>query len=501
MSLLMDALKQAEHAKHSAQPEAPAPPAIAPAVDLPADVTELSLTPVETGASSAPATPDIPPIAEPTPQLRLAPAPAPTSEQECEPEPEPGPSEAPSATLAEAEHVSESVPAPSAPVQASAEPADIGHHHNSPAAAARILATSAAQQAALRRRNLIGIVSLASLVAIAVGSYYYYAALAQQTPYLGLPQPPRAETANMTGDSAPATRDAATPDIALDTAQPAATAPTVPAEPTARETIPPAETPWQEGPPPAEAHGAQDWEPAPVDPRVLRGEHPAPLADADMDADVADAGAAPTATITITRGTQPNQVNLDLRTAYNDFQTGRLAQAEQGYRQVLARDANNRDAHMGLAAIAVRNGQLNMAREHYRAVLQRDPKDLTAHAALTDLAQNRPADAESRLKLLLTEQPQSAQLHFALANLYAEQQRWPYAQQAYFEAQRLAPEHPDYAFNLAVSLEHLGQPRLALEYYQRALQLAGPHNAQFDLNAARQRVAVLVGVLGTQAQP
>ncbi|MBI5041509.1 MAG: tetratricopeptide repeat protein [Gammaproteobacteria bacterium] len=499
MSLLMDALKQAEHAKHSAHPEAPTPPAITPAVDMPADVTELSLTPVEAAASIESATLNIPSIPastpglapelnrEPAPQLRIA------------PEPEPEPREASSAVLAEAEP--DPVPAPSAPVQASPEPADIGHHHNSPAAAARILATSAAQQAALRRRNLAGIISLMSLVAIAVGSYYYYAALAQQTPYLGLPQPqpPLVATANMTGDSAPATLDAAapdiSPDISPDTAQPPATAATLPAEPTALDTVPPAETPWQEGPPPAEVHSAQDWEPAPVDPRVLRGEHPAPVAD------VADAVAPPAATITITHGTQPNQVNLDLQTAYSDFQTGRLAQAEQGYRQVLARDADNRDAHMGLAAIAVRNGQLDTAREHYRAVLQRNPKDLTAHAALTDLAQNRPADAESQLKLLLTEQPQSAQLHFALANLYAEQQRWPYAQQAYFEAQRLAPEHPDYAFNLAVSLEHLGQARLALEYYRRALQLAGPHNAQFDLNAARQRVEVLIGALGRQAQP
>jgi len=480
MSLLMDALKQAEHAKHSPElpPPAVPPAALAPVAAVHADLAELSLTPVEDSASIELTPPDVPMEPEAAPQLRLATPPEPKAE------PDAAPSTAPP----------EAIVMPSTPVQIEQEPADVGDHHNSPAAAARILATSAAQQTALRRRNLVGIISLIGLVAGAVGSYYYYATLAQQTPYLGLPQPPAIDAASMTDGSVDiAPNTAPNTNIDPDAALLTATETAVPAEAVTDAAALPEQTPWQEGLPPAEAHGTQDWEPAPVDPRVLRGEQPAPVSE--IAEEMAEPAAA--ATITITRSSQPNQVSLDLQTAYSDFQTGRLAQAEQGYRQVLARDAHNRDARMGLAAIAVRNGQLQSAREHYRAVLQRNPKDLSAHAALADLMQNRPADAESQLKLMLTEQPQSAQLHFALANLYAEQQRWPYAQQAYFEAQRLAPEHPDYAFNLAVSLEHLGQPKLALEYYRRAIQFAGPHNAQFDLNAARQRVETLTA----QAQP
>ena len=37
------------------------------------------------------------------------------------------------------------------------------------------------------------------------------------------------------------------------------------------------------------------------------------------------------------------------------------------------------------------------------------------------------------------------------------------AQQAYFQAYQLQPDNPDYAYNLAVGLEHLGQPKLALD--------------------------------------
>jgi len=73
---------------------------------------------------------------------------------------------------------------PSTPVQVKQEPADVGDHHNKSGRGRAHLATSAAQQAALRRRNLVGIISLVGLVAGAVGSYYYYASLAQQTPIL-----------------------------------------------------------------------------------------------------------------------------------------------------------------------------------------------------------------------------------------------------------------------------------------------------------------------------
>ena len=55
--------------------------------------------------------------------------------------------------------------------------------------------------------------------------------------------------------------------------------------------------------------------------------------------------------------------------------------------------------------------------------------------------------------------------------MYADQGNWPAAQTAYFQAHHLARANPDYAFNLAVSLEHLSQPKLALNFYQQALEL------------------------------
>ena len=46
------------------------------------------------------------------------------------------------------------------------------------------------------------------------------------------------------------------------------------------------------------------------------------------------------------------------------------------------------------------------------------------------------------------------------------------AQSAYFKALELDGTNPDYAYNLAISLEHIGQPSIALTYYRLAFELA-----------------------------
>ena len=102
-----------------------------------------------------------------------------------------------------------------------------------------------------------------------------------------------------------------------------------------------------------------------------------------------------------------------------------------------------------------------------------------------------PLLAESRLKTLLASDPGAHVLNFALGNQLAQQGRWPEAQQQYFKAFAADPENADFAYNLAVSLDHLRQPRVALEYYQRAITLAKTRGAGFDLAAAQARAAQL----------
>jgi uncharacterized protein HemY len=96
--------------------------------------------------------------------------------------------------------------------------------------------------------------------------------------------------------------------------------------------------------------------------------------------------------------------------------------------------------------------------------------------------------SESRLKTLLSNQPESPALHFSLGNLYAGQSRWSEAQQAYFRAHAGEPENADYLFNLAVSLDHMHQKKLAAQYYQSALTAAETRSAAFDRNQVKSRL-------------
>lgn len=178
--------------------------------------------------------------------------------------------------------------------------------------------------------------------------------------------------------------------------------------------------------------------------------------------------------------------------AYDDWQAGRVDEAQRAYEQVLRRDPRNADALLGLAAVAVRQGRYERAQSLYLRVLESDPADATAQAALINLQGGGDGgQSESRLKTLLAAQPDAAALHFALGNLYARQRRWSEAQQEYFQAYALEPDNADHLFNVAVSLDHLRQGKLALQYYRMALGAADASRAAFDRNAARQRILEL----------
>jgi Tfp pilus assembly protein PilF len=187
------------------------------------------------------------------------------------------------------------------------------------------------------------------------------------------------------------------------------------------------------------------------------------------------------------------RVHPKVDSGYAAYLAGDLATARTDYQQALRDDPGNRDALLGLAAIDMRTGRHESAEATYLRLLQADPNDAHAQASLIALrgAQLDPLATESRVKNLLAADPGANVLHFTLGNQLAQQGRWPEAQQEYFKAFAAYPENADFAYNLAVSLDHLRQPKLALEYYQRALALAERRGASFDLDAVRTRAAQL----------
>lgn len=188
-------------------------------------------------------------------------------------------------------------------------------------------------------------------------------------------------------------------------------------------------------------------------------------------------------------------VDPTLLAAYQAFSRGDDAAAQQQYRQVLQGDVRNVDALLGMAAIAQRQGRDADATGWYQKVLEIEPRNTIAQSAITSVQMNAAGSnlaatdlvgAESRIKNMLAQQPEAANLHAALGNLFAAQNQWASAQEAYFNASRFAPNNADYVFNLAVSLDQLGKPNLALAQYQRALDLlnstgaASPDRAQLE---------------------
>lgn len=174
--------------------------------------------------------------------------------------------------------------------------------------------------------------------------------------------------------------------------------------------------------------------------------------------------------------------------AYQAFREPRHDEAKSLYLEFLQKEPENADALLGLAAIYALEGQAEKAIQSYFRMLELDPKNPIAQAGLIGLVgQADPAASETRLKTLISREP-SAFLYFTLGNLYADQQQWASAQAAYFQAHHLAPENADYAYNLAVSLEHINQPRSALRFYRKALALAeAAPRVQFDARLARAR--------------
>jgi tetratricopeptide (TPR) repeat protein len=200
----------------------------------------------------------------------------------------------------------------------------------------------------------------------------------------------------------------------------------------------------------------------------------------------------PRNTVVVSRGDAAPAMNPLLGQAYTALQAGQLDQARRDYGQVASAEPKNVDALLGLGAIAVRIGDNEEATRRYLQVLEIEPRHGLAQAGLISvLGRADPASAESRLRHLISLDP-SAYLYFVLGNLYADQSSWAPAQQAYFQAHNLEPGNPDYAYNLAVGLEHVSQHKLALGYYRRAVQLASAKGrANFNISQAQERIGSL----------
>lgn len=481
MSLLLEALRKAEKAKDEAKRQAEmrdsgdsgftlvgdAPGTgnkhvvtrdELPDISQPLEILSEDITASESGA----------PASGPPASLELMPEPAPA--------PEPTPRPAPPAARA-----------PSRAASTAPEP------RNAARAAAKNLF-----DAKFREPNpkLPFYITMGVLGVITVGTVIYF--------WIQLRPPAPLVTANPTrpaNEKPVETASPAKPAAASSESQPAAPAAQIPGLPEAA----PAKA---AAPPPAPAKPSPAAPAAPSAPAVAAAPTPAAKAAAPPKpaprAAPSGAARAPTAgTATTSKGRAraapiaiPHaapKVHPSLERGYAAYQSGNFAAAREAYLEALKDEPSSRDALLGMAALEVRAGRFETADGYYQRLLRADPRDPDAHAGTLALRSQfiDPVQAESRVKSLLASNPDAHALNFSLGNQYAQQARWAEAQQAYFRAFTADPENPDYSYNLAVSLDQLRQPQLALDYYRRALALAQTRAANFDQALARNRIQVL----------
>ena len=262
-----------------------------------------------------------------------------------------------------------------------------------------------------------------------------------------------------------------------------------------------------------EPPAAGDLTPVELEPVVVEEPEPAPvveevlptaeelLASADaqiqsaLDDQVMTEGELTRESVSFIRSRPEPKINTGVRSGYAAFQAGNYAQAERNYRRALNEEPTNRDALLGLAAIAVHKERWPVAAGIYTQLLRINPRDTVAHSGMIAMQSNASSpENESRIKLMLEREPQAGHLHFSLGNLYASQSRWAEAQNAYFNAYRLDSGNADYAYNLAVGLDHLAKTQAAARYYHLALELGASNGAGFDPADVTRRIQSIGGV-------
>ena len=182
-----------------------------------------------------------------------------------------------------------------------------------------------------------------------------------------------------------------------------------------------------------------------------------------------------------------------LESAWLAYEAAEYDRAKKLYKAILNIEDDNRDALLGLGAIAIVEKNTAAARGIYISLLKHDPRDPIAIAALANL-QSTEASAETDEKYLLNmlkKNPDDVHLNFALGNIYAQQDKWKLAQQSYFNAWQKDNTNADYIFNLAVSMDQLGKQEQAISFYQDCLNRSAKSQVSFSREAVKKRIAEL----------
>jgi hypothetical protein len=194
--------------------------------------------------------------------------------------------------------------------------------------------------------------------------------------------------------------------------------------------------------------------------------------------------------MSIQKTKKQDPVGEKLDAAWLAYENAQYDKAKKLYKDVLIIEASNRDAMLGMGAIAILEKDNIMAQEFYLALLKQDPRDPVATAALASLHNDESSLKvnEERLLSMLQNNPNAAHLNFVLGNIYAQQNKWKSAQLSYFNAWQHDGNNADYIFNLAVSMDQLGKQQQAINFYKDSLHKSVNKQVSFSRDAVQKRI-------------
>ncbi len=163
--------------------------------------------------------------------------------------------------------------------------------------------------------------------------------------------------------------------------------------------------------------------------------------------------------------------------AQNHHMAGRLAEAEQGYRQMLQQAANNVQVLYTLAQVCYEQQKSDAALDFMEQAWRLEPNNLDFRFSLATLLSeaNQQQAASEHYKEILAQQPNHLNALLGLGNAYTGQHRFSDAIDCYQHVLRLDSNNLMAHYNLGLSTMNIGQVERACEYFNQALAI-DPNN-------------------------
>jgi tetratricopeptide (TPR) repeat protein len=180
------------------------------------------------------------------------------------------------------------------------------------------------------------------------------------------------------------------------------------------------------------------------------------------------------------------EVAAALSTGLAHHQAGRLQEAEQIYRQILAVAPACADAWHLLGMISRRAGNQDLAIRYVQRAIELNPRFAEAHYNLGNIFQDarRLDEAIACFRRAVEIAPDLAVAHNGLGNVYRDKGNTGEAAECYRRALEFTPDYAEARSNLGVTFYDLGQLDEAVRHYFQALALR-PDDASVLYNLGR----------------